>query len=59
MSQMKTEEIVAVRVDGDLVCRDCLADDEQDFELDDVLTSNQKDHRDDTLFFCDRCGSRL
>jgi hypothetical protein len=53
MAIFKKDEIMAYSVGGDVVCLDCVSDDEIDAES--IITEFQ----DDELVFCDRCKEKI
>ncbi len=61
MAKIKVEDIVGLRIipRGDIVCWDCLSEEErQDFNEDDVIMADETES-DDEIYFCDRCKKRM
>ncbi len=59
MGVIYAPEVVALRVSGKIVCRECWTDDEWNKfkEEDAILQSEVEDE--EIIFFCDRSGHRL
>jgi hypothetical protein len=60
MAEIRWEDVVAIHVESDLVCMDCIAEDEREAaSLDELMTTNERDRHDERAFYCDRCKRRI
>jgi len=60
MGTIKRDDIVAAWIDGKLVCKKCIIQEEWDIlkDKDDFVLKSDRDKTDD-LMFCDRCEERF
>ena len=59
MAKIPFDEIAGQYVNGQIVCRECVTEDElTNLEEDEVITRQSIEDAEET-FFCDRCKERL
>jgi len=59
MGYVKNEDIMAYRIDGQIVCTDCITDEEENnLEEADIICQDEIDSA-DGKFFCDRHNGRI
>ena len=60
MAEYKVEDIAGVYVDEELVCMECLTDDEHDFKEDAIVTRDEVEREaGEKIYFCDRSKKQL
>jgi hypothetical protein len=58
MGFIKVEDIDGVCLEGQIVCRICIEDEEwKEFSELEIILNTDEDY--ERLYFCDRCGERL
>jgi len=59
MSVVNREEIMAVFVNGDVVCKKCLEPFEEAEMVEEDIINLKDIEKNERIFFCDRCKKRL
>jgi len=57
MAIIKQEEIIAVDIDGSILCMDCFEGDLEELTFDQIITEDTIE--DDDLIFCDNCNKQI
>ena len=59
MGIVKGDDVAGYRIDGELVCGNCIDNSElREITVDQVITREECDRQED-FFFCDRCREQL
>jgi hypothetical protein len=60
MGTVKKGDIAGIWLDPEIVCAECISDDERDnLKEDQIITQDQIYRDDETLYFCDRCKRKF
>ena len=58
MGKIRIEDIAAYNFDGEVVCSECVSDEEcRNVEESEIITDDEASG--DSIYFCDRCKKRV
>jgi hypothetical protein len=62
MSEVKVEDVVALQIEEELLCSNCIEREEVDWRelsVDQLVQQQDLDQQEEALYFCDRCGKHI
>lgn len=59
MSKIRFEEILGMKRDGEIICSECMSEEECASLREHEIISREEIEMEWEIFFCDRCGARI